>query len=183
MRLLWMLHAEQACEVGQLSLRVVSKMRHLWIANLTYSRSAAWNFVSSLSGQRGDQAWSKGKREKIKEWVPGSHLKVEGHCICIWTEPGEEWETSHGLVTVSPGDTSRQVVPLGLFPLWCQLQCQHWCPTVASSTSSQVECCPAQYPQLGRDQCWAFTGTKQIMEISYSARENLEETHPLALPS
>ena len=128
----------------------------------------------------------RGKREakwRERNERMGLLKPQEGRRIqCLhWTEPSKTGGKPHCLVTDIHGDTSTLAAPFGLqFPLWGQLQSQHWQPTVARTMSCVMLpwWCPWLGPALG-----LHTRTKQMVEMSHSAKEDLEEIYPWLLLS
>lgn len=127
-------------------------------------RALLWGAEESKEKQRG---------EKMKGWIPGSHMKVEGHCACAWTELHKEWGKALSLLTEILSVTWTEAVFFVLFLLWCQLQCQPQHPTVASATSSGLFLWPT--PMTGTS-AGPLATTKQMMEISHSGTKDLKET-------
>lgn len=101
-------------------------------------RALLWGAEESKEKQRG---------EKMKGWILGSHMKVEGCCVCTRTELRKEWGKSLSLLTEILSVTWREAVLFVLFLLWCQLQCQPQHPTV--QVPHQVKCFSHQCPWLG----------------------------------
>ena len=120
-------------------------------------------------------------RERNERMGPRKPQEGRGIQCLPWTEPHEKGGKPHCLVTDIHGDTSRQATPFGLqFPRWGQLQGQHWYPTAARTMSCGMlpRWCPWLGPVLG-----LHTGTKQMVEMSHSAIEDLEEIYPWLLLS